>query len=265
MNATAAADMISVVMPAYNEEANIERVILDHVRMAAKMAAVIPNWEIVCVDDGSTDGTAEVLRGLARRIPQLRVIRQENQGIFGAVTRAYREARGGYIYSTASDGQWPADNLEVMATALHAGADLVIGVRTNRRDVYTPARRIISYFFNLLPRVLFGVRVEDAGSIKFGRRQAFQFDLISQSPFFEAERIIRSQRAGMKVAFVPIRFLHRMAGKERGASAKNIVGSLRDLLLCVSAYRLRWSVLGMAARQPSSGTSRRGSYPSAGT
>ncbi len=232
MNPDTALDLLSLVMPAYNEEANIERVILEHVRVVTEMSSVLPPWEIVCVDDGSTDSTAEILARLALQIPQLRVIRQENQGIFGAVTRAYREASGNFIYSTASDGQWPAENLGTMFTALHSGADLVIGVRTNRREVYTPARRLISLFFNLLPRILFGVAVQDAGSIKLGKRQAFQWNLISRSPFFEAERIIRARRAGLRVAFVPIRFLRRTQGKEKGASLKNIVGSLRDLLRC---------------------------------
>ncbi len=231
-------ELLSLVMPAYNEEANIEPVMLDHVRALERMKQVIPQWEIVCVDDGSTDTTPGVLASLADRIPQLRIIRQDNQGIFGAVNRGYSEARGAFIYSTGSDGQWPAENLETMLASLLSGADLVIGVRTNRRQVYTPVRRVISLFFNLLPQVLFGVAVKDAGSIKLGKREAFRFDLISRSPFFEAERIIRAKRTGLKVDFVPIRFLPRVSGKEKGASLTNVLGSVRDLFRCFRAYRL---------------------------
>ncbi len=238
MRADPASDLFSLVMPAYNEEASIERVILDHVEVLTRMADLIPCWEIVCVNDGSTDGTASILSRLEQRIPRVRVIHQENGGIFAAVNRGYREARGAYIYSTASDGQWPAENLETMFASLRAGADLVIGVRTNRRDVYTPWRRLISLLFNALPQILFGVTVRDAGSIKLGTSEVFQFDLISRSPFFEAERIIRARRAKLRVEFVPIRFISRTGGKEKGASMKNIVTSLRDLFLCFRLYRL---------------------------
>jgi glycosyltransferase involved in cell wall biosynthesis len=250
MNDTAVPDLLSVAMPAYNEEASIEAVILEHVLALAGIENQIPRWEIVCVDDGSTDGTGAILDRMAAQISGLRVIHQPNAGIFGAVSRAYRESKGDYIYSTASDGQWPAENLETMLDALRSGADLVIGVRTNRRDVYRPARRLISYGFNLLPRILFGVTVKDAGSIKLGRREVFQFDLVSHSPFFEAERIIRARRTGLNVAFVPIRFLSRSGGQEKGASLKNIVGSLRDMCVCLRAYSPRKSAVTGAGSYP---------------
>jgi ABC-type molybdate transport system permease subunit len=64
---------------------------------------------------------------------------------------------------------------------LESGYELVVGVRQNRREVYTPARRVISKMFNLLPRVLFGAPVEDAGSVKLGVREAFELPLISRS------------------------------------------------------------------------------------
>ena len=225
-----------MVLPAYNEGATIESVIREHAAVLTRMKDRIPTWEIVCVDDGSEDDTGLRLDHLAQELPQLRVVHQRNQGIFGAVSRAYREARGGSIYSTASDGQWPAENLEAMYVAFSAGADLVIGVRTNRREVYTLWRRVISFFFNLMPRIVFGVVLADAGSIKLGKRAVFEFELLSQSPFFEAERIIRTHRSGLKIGCVPIQFLPRAAGKEKGASLRNILGSLRDLLICFRAY-----------------------------
>jgi glycosyltransferase involved in cell wall biosynthesis len=226
---------LSVVMPAYNEETAIERVILEHVAVLKRMGLALAAWEIVCVDDGSTDRTPEIMAEVQRAEPRVRVVRQPNQGIFGAFSRAYREARGSHIYSTGSDGQWPAENLLKMFASLQTGADLVIGVRMNRREVYTPARRLISKAFNVLPRVLLGVRVEDAGSVKLGVREVFQIDLISRSPFVEAERIVRAHRAGYKVDFVPIQFLTRLGGKEKGASWKNISTSAVDLLRCLKA------------------------------
>jgi glycosyltransferase involved in cell wall biosynthesis len=231
--------MLSVTLPVYNEEAAIERVVLDHIDVLNRIAATVPEWEIVCVDDGSKDRTAEILRGLQARIPRLRVIRQENRGIFGAFTRAYREAKGSHIFMTGSDGQWPAENLETMLPLLLSGAAVVVGVRTNRRDVYSPARRMVSALFNRLPRLLFGVRVEDAGSTKLGIRQVFDYELISSSPFFEAERLILAHRRGLRVEFVPIRFLTRSGGKAAGASFKNIYTSAKDLVRCLKTYGFR--------------------------
>jgi glycosyltransferase involved in cell wall biosynthesis len=231
--------MLTVAMAAYNEEAAIERVVLEHVEVLNRMGTLAPEWEIVCVDDGSQDRTPEILLGLQARIPRLRAIRQENRGIFGAFTRAYQEARGSHIFVTGSDGQWPAENLETMLPLLLSGADVVVGVRTNRRDVYTPARRAISAVFNRLPRLLFGVRLEDAGGTKLGVRQVFDFKLISTSPFFEAERLILAHRQGMRVEFVPIRFQARSGGKAAGASFKNVCGSVKDLVRCLTAYGFR--------------------------
>jgi len=141
------------------------------------------------------------------------------------------------VYLTGSDGQWPAENLLRMMPALKNGADLVVGVRSNRAEVYSLSRRVVSYLFNLLPRVLFGVRTADAGSVKLGLRGIFTLDLISRSPFVEAERIIQARRHGHRVEFVPIQFVRRSAGKEGGASWRNIRRSIGDCFRCFIHYQ----------------------------
>jgi len=231
--------LLSVTFPVYNEEAAIAQVVLEHAAVLARLGTVVLEWELVCVDDGSKDRTPEILRDLQSRVPQLRVIHQENRGIFGAFTRAYQEARGSHIFMTGSDGQWPAENLEMLLPELLAGADVVVGVRTNRPEVYTVARRVISDLFNRLPLLLLGVRVEDAGSTKLGIREVFDYRLISTSSCFEAERLILAHRKGKRIAFVPIRFQPRSGGKATGASFKNIYLSAMDLLRCLAAYGFR--------------------------
>ena len=77
---------LSVVMPAYNEEASIEAVILDHVCFFEKLGSRVPQWELVCVVDVSLDRIYEILVALSRLEPRLRVMRNENKrGIFGGV------------------------------------------------------------------------------------------------------------------------------------------------------------------------------------
>ena len=231
--------VLSVVLPAYNEQGSIEKVILDHERVLRALGTQLEDWEIVCLDDASQDQTLAILSRLAPGIPKLRVLRHErNQGIFQSFHDLFAAARGTHVYLTASDGQWPAENLAKMLPALRSGADLVVGVRPNRNEVYSASRRVISFLFNLLPRLLFGVQTSDAGSIKLGLRQIFTLDLISRSPFVEAERIIQARRHGHRVEFVAIDFLRRSAGKEGGASWRNIRGSIRDCVRCFGAYSL---------------------------
>ena len=216
-------------MPAYNEQPHIEAVVKEHVEAAKRLADSLDDWEIVCLDDGSQDETADIIGRLSQETNKIRLLRHaENKGIYQSQTDLYLNARGTHIYSTGSDGQWPAGHLLKMFPALQAGADLVVGVRQNRRDVYRMRRRIVSFGFNLLAKILFGVATRDAGSIKLGVRDVFTCDMMSRSPFAEAERIIRASRRGYHVEFVPIDFQPRTHGKAKGATLRNVVASLRD-------------------------------------
>jgi dolichyl-phosphate beta-glucosyltransferase len=222
---------LSIVMPAYNEQAHIEAVIREHIDIAARLRDSLDDWEIVCLDDGSQDDTAEIVSRLSEHTKNVRlVVHAENKGIHQSLVDLYLNARGTHFYFTGSDGEWPAENLIKMFSALEAGADLVIGVRQNRSEIYNLRRRFISYGFNLLSKLLFGVATRDAGSIKLGVRDVFTCDVISRSPFSEAERIIRAYRRGCRVDFVPIQFLHRPHGKGKGATWRNVFGSLWDCL-----------------------------------
>jgi glycosyltransferase involved in cell wall biosynthesis len=231
--------VLSIVMPAYNEEHSIAAVVAEHAAVASKLFAP-DEWELVCLDDCSADQTLAILEGISRSLPNLRVVRHlTNQGIAASFARVHSEAKGSLVYSTGSDGQWPADNLNQMLTTVRKGADLVVGIRQDRRKIYSTTRRVVSLGFKLLPRIVFGVKVEDAGSIKLGRRDLFLVDLISTSPFAEAERIIKAARAGFRIEFVPVTFLPRGGGKAQGARWKYITGSLRDLIRCARHYGFR--------------------------
>jgi glycosyltransferase involved in cell wall biosynthesis len=222
---------LSIVMPAYNEEGQIRGVIGEHIEMASRLPPSVSDWEIVCLDDASADATPALLAEFSRAHDKVRVVNHEtNQGIFASFHDVCQAARGTHVYMTAADGQWPAENILVMLAELEAGADLVVGVRTNRRDIYSFRRRVVSYSFNILVRLLYGVETGDAGSIKLGSRAIFQMPLVSRSPFAEAERIVTAHQLGYRIVSVPIRFLPRSSGKASGAGMKNILDSLRDCL-----------------------------------
>jgi glycosyltransferase involved in cell wall biosynthesis len=228
---------LSVVMPAYNEEAAIESVILDHVEVLTALRELIVGWEIVCVDDGSSDNTLATLQRLASTLSGVKVLRHtENKGISESFADGFAAATGTHIYATGADGQWLSRNLPAMLRSVLEGAELVVGVRANRRQVYGVKRRLVSFAFNFSSRVLFGVKTMDAGGIKLGIREVFRLDLVSRSPFVEAERIIKAQRCGYRVDFTPVEFRPRKGGKETGVRWSNLFGSIRDCLRCAVVY-----------------------------
>lgn len=243
MNAPDSLDpfFLSVCIPAYNEQATIEQVIREHQALLMQIPPTrLHRWEIVCVDDASTDQTLAILQRLAQEIPQLRYLHHpHNRGITQAFATVFNAAQGTHIYLTAADRQWPVTNLQIMLEELCTGQDLVVGVRVKRYQVYSLARELISRVFNGLSHALFGIQTQDAGSIKLGLKALFTLDLISTSPFIEAERLIVAHRQQYRVSFVPIEFLPRRDGKAAGAEWHYLISSLYDCGRCLWYYRRR--------------------------
>ncbi len=258
---------LSVIMPAYNEEATIEPVVQEHLAVLRNLGEPVVRWELVCLDDASTDGTGAILDQLAAQEPGLRVLHnRENAGIFAGFEHLAHAANGTHIYMTAADGQWPASNLtRLLRFSLEHQADLTIGVRTTKGKVYSLRRRLVSAAFNNLALLLFGVRTHDAGSIKFGIRELFTTELVSRGPFTEAERIIRASRGGFRVGFTPIEFGSRNGGTETGARWANVLAGVSDCLTCTLALRVAplWS--GRSAVGNGTGASTRLTRTTAGT
>jgi len=231
---------LSVIIPAYNEEATIERVVLDHAQVLVSVQSKLQDWEIICLDDASTDQTRKVLEGLQSKVPRLRIIHHDtNQGIYQSFTDLAHAARGTHVFQTAADDQWPAENLRrLLEVTEKESCNLVIGVRSNRGEIYSLWRQILSWGFNLIPKLLFGIETKDANSIKMGTREVFTRPLISNSFFGEIERIIETHRSGGRIGYAPIRFLSRTKGKATGAKWKNIFSTVRDLFRFIKARGL---------------------------
>ena len=229
---------LSVVIPFYNEEKNINKVVLDHLKTLDECKNYLQNWEFVCLDDASTDRTYEILQDLAKT-KKIRMIHHErNRGIYLSFNHLFKEAKGSHIYLTGGDDQWPSENLKTLLTSLlENNEDLVIGVRENRHEVYGWWRKILSYTFNLIPQLLYRTKTVDANGIKLGKREIFNLPLHSSSFFGEIERIIEAKKLGYSIGFAPIKFLPRTKGKAKGAKWKNIWATLRDLFRYVFIYQ----------------------------
>jgi glycosyltransferase involved in cell wall biosynthesis len=230
---------LSVIMPVYNEEQALPGVLEEALHA---LAGAPFGFEIVLVDDASTDSSLAILRAFQERHPQfsIRVLRNEqNRGIAASCATLFAAARGRYVFLNASDGQCcTAECLRMME--LRDRYDLVVGKRVQKH--YTLCRAAISRAFNLLPRLLFGVATHDAGSIKLVRRELLQIPLISQGPFREAERIIRARRRGYRIGMVVVENQPRRGGQASGARWGLVGQAVLDLL------RSWWRVV--LCRQP---------------
>jgi dolichol-phosphate mannosyltransferase len=217
---------LSIVIPAYNEAASIEASVRDALEVGAAHAGAL---EVIVCDDASRDDTGAIVGAIAAREPRVQVLhRAANRGIEASIRTLYAQARHAWVFLNSADRQWPMTALAPMAAAAAAGADFVIGVRSNKREVYTPYRRVISWGYEQIVRAL-GAPGGDPGSIKLARRELLHRAVVARGVFAEGERVIRAARAGARVVEVPVEFHRRGAGQATGARREVVVRAMLDV------------------------------------
>ena len=230
---------LSLVIPAYNEALRIGAS-LEKIRryLASKEFAS----EVIVVDDGSADGTPELLREAASSFPALRVLRNEpNRGKGYSVRRGVLESQGEFVLFTDADLSAPIEEADKLFQALESlGADAAVGSRAINRElvgIHQPwFREYAGRAFNLLVRLATGLRIRDTqcGLKLFRRAKTRQaFELQSFTGFgFDPELLFLIERLGGKVVEVPVRWYDDPATKVR---------FLRDSsAMAFDLVRLRW-------------------------
>jgi len=160
----------SIIVPAYNEEDGIEGV----VRRLAGLEFGKGEVEILVVDDGSTDGTRDVLRSLCEEIGALRVIEKpRNEGYGSALLTGFSAAKHEILVITDADGTYPEDRIAELVAIVEAGADMAIGARTGS-DVHIPLiRRPAKAFLRMLASFLAEYPIPDLNSGLRAFRRSF--------------------------------------------------------------------------------------------
>jgi glycosyltransferase involved in cell wall biosynthesis len=232
MTGGAALPSVSVCFPAYNEEATVAYALRE---ADALLKNSDLDYEILVCDDGSEDGTGAIISELAGSIARMTALRNErNQGIRDTFERLYRTARKDLVFLNATDGQWPTKCLFEMLPLIGEW-DIVVASRRDKH--YGPVRAIVSWANNWIPKVFFGVRTFDAGSVKLMRREIIEgLPILSKSTFSEAERLIRAARSGYRITEVPVDTAPRRTGVAHGVSFGAVMAA------CVDALRV-WRAL----------------------
>lgn len=218
---------ISAVMPAFNEEANLEESVS---RMVAALATCARTAEVIVVDDGSQDGTPALLERLTARFPTLRIVRHlSNRGYGAAVRSGFETARLPWIFVMDADNQF--DPAEVSALVARAGeADIVAGYRRRRRDPIL--RRTNAWAFFTLVRVFFGPLLRDVNcAFKLIRRDLLEgMTLHSEGALINTEILVLARRMRARIVEIPVNHFPRVSGKQTGANPRVVLRAFRELL-----------------------------------
>jgi glycosyltransferase involved in cell wall biosynthesis len=217
---------LSLVMPAYNEEAGIQVAVAEAHEALAGLDA---EYEILVVDDGSADRTAELVNELASMWPDVRLIRHErNRGYGAALRTGFESARFPLVAFTDADGQFFLEDLECLLQLTDRYA-IVAGRRLDRQDPWR--RRFFSWGYNKLVRFLLGTGVHDCDcALKVFHRDVLLYLLPEADGFFvNAEMLCRARRLGVEVAEVGVRHRPRRHGASK-ISLLDIPRTLAKLL-----------------------------------
>jgi glycosyltransferase involved in cell wall biosynthesis len=229
---------LSLVMPAFNEEAGIVTAVR---RARSALARFADDWEILVVDDGSTDRTGEIADRLAAEESGVRVLHNERNLNYGlSLRRGLSEARCTWILHDGVDLPLAPEDFELFRPHF-AEADVIVASRPDRA-AHPPWRRVTSYVNRTLVRVLFAPRARDLNFVQFYRRTFVQsLRPRSTSPaFLTPELILRAERTGARVVEVEATFRRREHGGGHFGRPKDILWTLGDML----RLRLRTALVG---------------------
>lgn len=227
---------LSVVLPAYNEAPNIERVVRDCARY---LDTRMPDHEIVVVNDGSTDATGAILDALAAEMPRLRPRHHDrNRGYGAALRTGFEAATRPFVFYMDGDGQFDIRDLDALLPLVTDDRHIVTGYRIARSDPFI--RRLNALLFgNFLVRILLGVRVRDLNcAFKIiPKRVLDSIRLESTGALINAELYGRAVRRGFGIKEVGVHHYPRTAGTQTGAHLSVIARAFYDL------FRLRQKIV----------------------
>jgi glycosyltransferase involved in cell wall biosynthesis len=222
---------ISGVMPAFNEQAGIERSVR---QLAVVLKALTEDYEVVVTDDGSSDRTGAILETLQATEPELhlRVVTHAcNEGYGAALASGINAARKDLIFFTDGDRQFDVRELAAFLLELNEQTDLVIGYRRRRAD---PRLRLLNAWgWKVLVNGLFGYTARDVDcALKlFHRRVWDALSVRARGATFSAEFLIKARRLHFRVKELPVTHFPRTVGSPTGARPAVIARAFYELFL----------------------------------
>jgi glycosyltransferase involved in cell wall biosynthesis len=204
---------LSVFFPAYNDSGTIASLVITALQSARRLT---PDFEVIVVNDGSADATAQIAEELARTYPEVRVVHhQGNRGYGAALRSGFAAATRELVFYTDGDAQYDPAEMAALWDAFSDDVDLVNGYKISRSD---PLHRIvIGRIYHHTVKLLFGLKVRDVDcDFRLLRRSIFdRVSLEKSSGVICLEMMKKIQDAGFRIAEVPVHHYHRAFGKSQ--------------------------------------------------
>jgi glycosyltransferase involved in cell wall biosynthesis len=200
---------ISIILPVLNEQEAIEKVLLSILK---QKISGIANYEIIVVNDGSTDNSGKILSKLKEKINNLKIVTHTiNKGYGAAFKSGVRTAKYNWILFMDSDMQFHINSIKPFLT-FTKDFDYIVGYRQNRAD--NIRRKIVSFIYNRLVRIIFGLPIRDVDcAFKLMRKDSVsKVRGLPDSFFVSAALLIKSMQMKIKIKELPVRHLPRTKG-----------------------------------------------------
>jgi len=218
---------ISVFFPCYNEQANVGRTVEKALKVMQKLNA---DFELIIVDDGSSDNTGREADEIAGRDGRVKVVRhQRNLGYGAALQSGFKAATKELVFYTDGDGQFDINEMPPLL-ALMERYDIVSCYRLNRRD--SLIRKINGWCWTRLVCLMFGLKIRDIDcAFKLYKREIFdKIELSSTGALIDAEILARAARKGYRITQKGVHHYPRTSGAQTGANLRVILRAFKELL-----------------------------------
>jgi len=225
---------ISVFFPCYNEQDNITRVVEQALTVMGKLNA---DFEVIIVNDGSSDGTGQIAEEIASQKDRVKVVHHRtNLGYGAALQSGFKAATKKLVFYTDGDGQFDINEMPPLLRLMEQ-YDIVSCYRLNRQD--NLIRKINGWCWTKLVCLLFGMKIRDIDcAFKLYKREIFDnIKLVSTGALIDAEILARAVRKGYRVTQQGIHHYPRTAGAQTGANLRVILRAFKELLKLRSQIR----------------------------
>ncbi len=217
---------VSVFFPAFNDAKSIGKLVAEALKV---LPALADDYEIIVVNDGSTDETDDVLRDLEKKYKELRVVRHEtNKGYGAALQSGFRTASKELVFYTDGDGQYDVRELPLLFEKLDDKADVVNGYKIERAD--GKRRRWLGGIYNRLAHFFFALPIRDVDcDFRLIRKNALDgVDLTSTSGGICVELVYKLKKKGCNFVEIPVNHYSRIYGKSQFFTFGRVTRTLFD-------------------------------------